>query len=861
MSGLYLNRFIVFVLFALILAGCSVEQNNITSNVFHNATAHFNGYYYALEKTREVEVTILKSLDDDPNQILKLFPRLDTILAKSYTKDTEEIIKMASLSIQRHPNSRWVYKNYVLVGKARLYAGDYTNAIQTFKYVNTKSADPNIRHEALVQLLRTFTEQNDFDRAEETFRFLEKEKMSKLNQKNLYLEKAYYYQVRNNYDYMVRNLTKADSLLGRKDRKGRIYFLVGQVYQKLGFGSEAYNYYRKCLATNPDYEIDFYARLNMAQVARLDNKKDVRQLRAQFEKMLTDAKNQEFRDKIYYELGEFDRKQGNLKEAVESYSLAAHAGTNKRIQGSAYLRIGQLSFDSLKKYSQAKLYYDSAIGALPKDFENYDFIKKRQEILGEFAKYTEAITWNDSLLSLSNFDSLTVRTKLDSVMAKRKIAEAPAKKKKRRSSSSGGSSNQNSSFFNTESSGTADWYFGNPSAISLGQSEFQRIWGTIPLEDNWRRSNKTSIVSDLNPAVADASEQPNAPTPEGEKKVATEAVDEVGKLISQIPRTDKQRAEALAKIEEGYFKLGDLYYFQLDEKDNAAQSYTKLLSRFPGSEFEPEVLYKLYLIERDKNPAKAEKYAELLKTNHPQSNFARILINPDYLRETSVAAEKQKLIYKEAYSFYQANNLRPAQDRIRLALAEGETGFTPQLELLKILIGGKTEDVTRYQFELSEFIKKYPDHALKPYAEQLLTASKTLLEKMERSKGIQFIKSTEGVHNFVVVYTTNDRITNPVSTALEKFNANQWKDLKLNTSNIILNEEKTITIITELPNLEAALSYFDKFLAQIAVAKPFSDHKFYSFVITKDNFQIFYRTKALDEYLTFFDRNYQKQSQ
>lgn len=852
-------RFIQFVLVAYILLGCSVEQNNITSNVFHNVTAHYNGYYYAREKTFEVEKTILKSLDDDPNQILRLFPRLDTILAKSYTKDTEEIIKMASLSIQRHPNSKWVYENYVLVGKARLYAGDYPNAIQTFKYVNTKSPDANTRHEALVQLLRTFTEQNDFDRAEETFRFLEKEKLSRVNQKELYLQMAYYYQVRNDYDYMVRNLTKADSLLGRKDRKGRIYFLVGQVYQKLGFDSEAYNYYRKCIATNPEYEIDFYARLNMAQVARLDDKKDIRQLRAQFEKMLTDAKNQEFRDKIYYELGEFDRKRGRLNDAIESYSQSAHAGTNKRIQGSAYLRIGQLSFDSLKKYSQAKLYYDSAIGALPKDFENYDFIKKRQEILGDFAKYTEAITWNDSLLSLSSFDSLTLRNRLDSVMAKRKLAAAPtAKKKKRRSTTSSGGNNQNSSFFNTESSGTADWYFGNPSAVSLGQSEFQRIWGAIPLEDNWRRSNKSTVISDTNAEVAQVEGEEKAPSGEIKK---TEAVDEVGKLISQIPRTDKQRAEAFAKIEEAYFRLGDLFYFQLNEKENASQSYTKLLDRFPGSEFEPEVLYKLYLISRDKDPSKVERYAELLKTNHPQSNFTRILINPDYLRETSVAAEKQKLIYKEAYAFYQANNLRPAQDRIRLAMQEGETAFTPQLELLKILVVGKTEDVTRYQFELGEFIKKYPDDALKPYAEQLLAASKTLIAKLERSKGIQFIKSMEGVHSFVVVYTTEDRITNPVSTALEKFNASQWKDLKLNTSNIILNEEKTITIVTDLPNLESALSYFDKFLAQIAKDKPFSNHKFYSFVITKDNFQIFYRTKALDEYLTFFDRNYQKQNQ
>ncbi len=177
------------------------------------------------------------------------------------------------------------------------------------------------------------------------------------------------------------------------------------MYQTLGFNSEAYNYYRKCISTTPEYEIDFYARLNMAQVARLDDKKDIKQLRAQFMKMLDDLKNQEFRDKIYYELGEFERKQNNLTQAIEDYKLSAHAGKNKRIQGSAYLRIGQLQFDSLKKYSLAKLYYDSAIAALPKDFENYEDIKKRQEVLGEFAKYTEAIAWNDSLLYLSTFDS------------------------------------------------------------------------------------------------------------------------------------------------------------------------------------------------------------------------------------------------------------------------------------------------------------------------------------------------------------------------------------------------------------------------------------------------------------------------
>ncbi len=840
---------LLFPIFILALAacwfsGCSIEQNTITSNAFHNLTAHYNGYYYAREKAREVEKTILKTLDDDPTQVLRIFPALDTIKAKSYKKDTDEIIKMASISIQRHPNSKWVDDNYVMVGLARLYACDFQNAILTFKYVNTKSPSYETRHTALLYLLRTFTEQGDFDRAEEVFRFLDKEKLiSKQNAKKLYLEKAYFYQIRNDYDNMVQNLSKADSLLSRVDRKGRIYFIIGQVYQKLGFNSEAYNFYRKCLATNPDYEIDF--------------------VRKQFDKMLTDSKNLEFKDKIYFEWGEFERKQGNLAEAISNYKYAAHAGKSKRIQGNAYLRIGQLQFDSLKKYSLAKLYYDSAVGALPKDFENYEAIKKRQKILGEFAGYTETIALNDSLLTLASFDSLTLRKRLDSVFAARdkKLAALKKKRKKAESGTSGGGNQNNSFFNNAPSSATSDWYFGNSALVATGQNEFQRIWGGVALEDNWRRSNKPTVTPDATGVSLRTAEELPKNTAVASVEKPEEKLDEAGQLIAQLPTTDKKKEEALAAIEKAYFKLGDLFYFQLDEKQNAAASYEKLLSRFPLSDFRPEALYKLYLIHQETDAEKAGAYAQQLKDVYPNSTFAKILVNPNYLKETSVAAEKQKLIYKEAYSYFQQDNLRMSREKINQAIQVGETGFTPQLELLKVLITGKTEDVTRYQFELESFIKRYPAESTKAYAEQLLAASKALLEKLEKAKGIRYSTNVEGIHYFVTLYTTSDRITNTVVDALEKFNETQWSKLKLTTSNLALNDEKLVTMVVEFPDRETALSYYDKFLAQLSIAKPFSNYKFYNFVITKDNFQTFYRTKALDEYLTFFNRNYQKQNQ
>ena len=333
-------------------------------------------------------------------------------------------------------------------------------------------------------------------------------------------------------------------------------------------------------------------------------------------------------------------------------------------------------------------------------------------------------------------------------------------------------------------------------------------------------------------------------------------VDQVAAIFASLPKTDKQKKESLAKIEDAYFKLGDLYYFQLGEKDNAAVSYKNLLKRFPGSDHEPEVLYKMYLISREKNNG-AELYANLLKEKYPNSTFTRVLLNPDYLKESSIAAEKQKLIYKEAYLNYRAGNLRAAQEEINQALKEGDTGFSQQLDLLQILITGKTEDIAHYQYELGEFIKKYPDGFVKPYAEQLLSASKALQEKIEKSKGIRFIASFREPHYFVVVYKLSDKITDPVSRELESFNRNEFRELKLHSSNLTLNEEFALTMVTEFANRDEAMGYFDKFTGQAAIVKPFALYNFYTFVVTKDNFDIFYRTKALDEYLTFFDRNYQ----
>ncbi len=304
MKQLTIPNFIV-KLSLLLLTGiwsCSAEKTNIISTTYHNTTAKYNAYYYARERIREIETGIENSHQNNYDFILKVFPPFDSTNASTYRTQIEDCIKKASIAINNHKNSKWVDDSYNLMGLARLYGYEFESAIKTFKWVNVKSDDDDARHRALVHLLRTFTKYGEFNNAQAVSDHLEKEKLNHKNLRHLYQSRAYIYQELEELDKMVSNLVLAAPLLSKKDGKARTYFMIGQVYQELNFEAEAYSNYKKVLTFNPPYELSFYAKLYMAQVTQLSKNNDLRRIRKYFRKLIADDKNEEFKDKIYYEL-------------------------------------------------------------------------------------------------------------------------------------------------------------------------------------------------------------------------------------------------------------------------------------------------------------------------------------------------------------------------------------------------------------------------------------------------------------------------------------------------------------------------------------------------------------------------------
>ena len=837
---------------ALLLGSCSAERKNILSKSYHNTTARYNAYFYAKKRIKEIEAILKENVDNDYNNIFRIYPEIDSTLANTYQDKIDDCIKKASIAIQRHKNSKWVDDSYIFIGRARLYSLDYVNAIETFKFVNTESEDDNARHEALIRLLRTFVDYEEFENAVAVEDYIKKEKLNKQNQKLLYLNKAHHYQLKEDFNKMVANLVLAAPLLKRKDGKGRIYFIIGQIYQELGFDAEAFNYYRKCLASNPEYELDFYTRLNMAQVTELGKSSDVRAARKVLSSLLKDTKNKEFKDKIYFEMAEFELKQGNLDKAIDHFksSVSSSIG-NQRQKGQSYLRLGEVYYDTLRSYELAQAYYDSAIQALPQDFENITSIKARQQVLGEFVKNLKTIEVQDSILRLSNLDSAAIASKLNSYLdeqaEKRKEQQKKEERKARRTQASAFNSNSGIS--------STGWYFGNPSAVALGQSEFKRIWGERPLEDNWRRSIKESVQS-LSSNNSPIDVQQNTDISNSQTSADIDAGASLNALYREIPFTEDAKQEALNKIENAYYALGNIYKYDLEEDLNSAEAFKTLITRFPETENKPEALYQLYLIYKEQNNDEYNIYKNELLSDFPNTVYAKLIANPNYTEESTATNEKLKKVYEKAYGYFSQENY----DTALYILNDGienyeETVFTSRLELLKILITGKTEDINLYQYQLSEFIKNNPDSEVAPYAEELLTASRSFLERKRKRLGTEYVKYLEQSHYLVYVYEIKSGLTDMISQAIDKYNM-KFQGLNLKTSNLILNDDLAMILVSDFEDKIDALQYYSDFVKSDPIDEAKRNSKFYKFVITKDNFNIFYQSKDLDAYLKFFEKNY-----
>ncbi|MFT6217183.1 MAG: hypothetical protein ACJAS3_003603, partial [Roseivirga sp.] len=188
-----------------------------------------------------------------------------------------------------------------------------------------------------------------------------------------------------------------------------------------------------------------------------------------------------------------------------------------------------------------------------------------------------------------------------------------------------------------------------------------------------------------------------------------------------------------------------------------------------------------------------------------------------------------------------------------------DVDFLPTVELLAVILKAKTESLFSYEQALNVFLEKYPEGKLNDYAGELLSALKPVKETIIRNEDFEYSEDFKQLHLMAVVYNRTSTKKEELKAAIESFNKEKFAHLKLSIGQLELDAGKDLGIMfinsfTEKKTAEAYLRAFksarEKFVIEV-------DSNFNNFAISRDNFQMLYQSKKLEDYLKFHSRFYQ----
>jgi len=745
MSRYYRNRpyAVLFTVLALLTGGlvsCSQYSNKPISKGYHNLTAHFNAYVIARDEIKETELALFKTRKENYSQLLPILLPVDSMLAMPMKPQLDDAIKKASLIPERHQNSKWLDNAYILIGRARMLKQDLPNAIEVFKYVNTKGTNEDDKHEALVNLMRAYTEASDYTNALNVAEHLRTQPLNKANTRDFYLTKAYMHERKGEYAIAAGILDATFPMLKKGESTARLHLIAGQLYDLIGQPNKAIAHYRKVLKSGSSYDQSFYANLYAIQSNGLTgDQKRLAQSNETFKDMLADRKNNDLKDKIYYTMGLLEARNGHIDKAIKLYSQSIQAaGSNMTQVPYTYLEIGKLYFEKKSDYAKAKVYYDSALALMPKQTPDYAALVTRKKTLDEFVQYQTTIRTDDSLLHLAQLNPAALDKLLDNVIAQKEKEEKAQAELARQivEKASNGNISAIPGATNSDLQPNERWVLYNPIALSQGKQEFSARWGNRPLEDNWRRSNKEAVDavaganSPLNGATPANEINPNAPLQQDASSAtaAAAAANEAPSarktqkdaFYAKIPFSPEAQAQANQRIENALYKLGKLYKFQLNQPADAITTFEQLLTRYPNTLQKPEIYYLLHL--SNEQLAKTSSWKDKLLAEYPNTSYARLVGRT--VEQSTDSEAKALATYTRIYDLYKANNLNEA-----LAQAENSLGalagskLEDKLALLRVMLIGKLRDVDAYRQSLNEFIRDYPASPLLSHVKEMQIAA------------------------------------------------------------------------------------------------------------------------------------------
>ena len=594
----------------MILTSCSTQKNTWASRSFHQTKVKYNILYNGNIAYEEGLKAIRDANTDDYTRVLYLYPVSNHTAAQASATSMDKTIDKCRKCIKLHSikakpkrdpkkandpkyklwlQSEEFNKNmnlaWLRLGQAEFHKGDFLGAVSTFNYIiKHYQNDPDMIAQCQLWIARAYAEMGWQYEAEDMLQRVQIDALSRQHARFYSAVKADVLLHGEHYHEAVPFVKIAMPYEKRKIYRPRFAYVLGQLYELEGNKEEALQTYKYVVRMAPPNEMDFNARIRMAE---LGGKNSLRQLRT----MTKQSKYKDRLDRIYGAMGNIHLAAHDTVQALEMYEKAIKEATQAGTAKAAVLvRAGDLYFDR-RAYVQAQPCYREAVTILTAEHNDYYRIQQRSEVLDELiVAYTQA-QLQDSLQHLAQLTEEEQRAIVEKIIADlidaekqdsiRQVEEAVAIA---RGDHDGPLSVNTSNMLGGGGGQKGEWYFYNPQLIKQGQQEWRRKWGTRPLEDNWRRQNKQVLIQDDGSNGAESQEMSGDSTSTAQTSTPSTPIEtdthKPEYYLQQIPKTEQDFVVSDSLWREAMIALYYIYRDQLKDEELAVATLRALDERF-----------------------------------------------------------------------------------------------------------------------------------------------------------------------------------------------------------------------------------------------------------------------------------------
>jgi len=187
-----------------------------------------------------------------------------------------------------------------------------------------------------------------------------------------------------------------------------------------------------------------------------------------------------------------------------------------------------------------------------------------------------------------------------------------------------------------------------------------------------------------------------------------------------LPTTPDLLAQSNLRIYNALFDIANFYRDILDDKKEAINTYEKILKRYPNNPNRPAIDYSLYRLYSELHDPKADAYKNDLLKNYPETNFAKVIVDPEYSKKLDDNEAEFKAIYNQIFDLYAKRKYPEVISHVDDVMKKyPNNSLGAQLDYLRAVAKAHDEPVADFVKDLQNIVKKYPnDRLITPLAKQ-----------------------------------------------------------------------------------------------------------------------------------------------